>query len=103
MQRGTLSRQNSSEGRTASTRTMSSMDDADEDELQEQAALLRNDSPSAALPIDEQDLERGSAHQQQDEQNSWREWFFGLLPGLQPGGSASASRRRGDDDVDRDR
>jgi hypothetical protein len=75
------------------------MDDADEDELQEQAALLRNDSPTAALPMDEHDLERGSAQQQHDEQHSWREWFIGLLPGLQP--VTSIGQRR--DDVDRDR
>ena len=61
MQRGTLSRQNSFE-ESASSESRSDMDDADEEDVQARAALTRNDSPSAALPLDQRDVEIGRAH-----------------------------------------
>lgn len=96
MQRGALSRQNSFEERTPS-RSISDLDDEDEEEVQARAATSRNDSPSAALPMDERDLERGMQQQRQDApaSESWREWAFGLLSQVPP------PRRR--EEVDRDR
>jgi hypothetical protein len=95
MQRGTPSRQNSYEERSPS-RALADLDDENEEELQAQAATSRNDSPSAALPMDERDLERG-LHQRQQirESESWRHWAMGLLSHL------PAPRRR--EEVDRDR
>jgi len=80
MQRSTLSRQNSYEGRVSSQR--SSDDEEDEDEVQAQVANNRNDSPTAALPMDEHDLERGE--QRGGESENWREWALGLFGNLQP-------------------
>lgn len=77
MQRGTLSRQNSYEERSPSLRALSDLNDEDEDEVQTQAAINRNDSPSAALPMDQRDLERGM--QQAGESQSWRDWAQGWL------------------------
>jgi hypothetical protein len=93
MQRGTLSRQNS-DGDRSSLRALSELDDEDEEEVQAQVATSRNDSPSAALPMDQRDLERG-LQQQPREAQSWRDWAQGLVASL------PAPRRR--EEVDRDR
>ena len=97
MQRGNLSRQNSFEDRSESLAN-SDLDDVDEEEVQAQAATARNDSPSAALPMDEQDLEVGT-RQQRDAPplEAWRDWATSFLP------QASSSRSRRRDEADRDR
>lgn len=99
MQRGTLSRQNSSDDR-ASLGPISTLDDQDEEEVQARAANTRNDSPSAALPMNEHDLERGLQRHRTEpnasEASSWREWAINLLaPAPQPSrGREEADRNR---------
>jgi hypothetical protein len=99
MQRDSLSRQNSYEERTSS-RALSDLEDEDEEEVQAQAATTRNESPSAALPMDEGDLERGLHRRRteppsQPQAESLRDWAVGLLAQI------PAPRRR--EEVDRDR
>ena len=97
MQRGNLSRQNSFEERS-SVHSAAELNAEDEDEMQARAATTRNDSPSAALPMDEGDLERGMQSQRREvpTSESWRDWAIGLL-------SQTPQPRRRDDEVDRDR
>ncbi|KIW04093.1 uncharacterized protein PV09_04910 [Verruconis gallopava] len=94
LQRGVLSRQSSYEERTPS-RELSDIDDEDDDEVQAQVATSRNDSPSAALPMDTRDLERGEQQRQQRDA-PWRDWMNDLMSRL-------TSQRRRTDGVDRDR
>lgn len=100
MQRGNLSRQNSFEDRPESL-AHSDLDDVDEEEVQTQAATARNDSPSAALPMDDRDLEIGSRQQRLRRDappfEVWREWATSFLP------QASSSQTRRRDEADRDR
>jgi len=97
MQRGNLSRQNSFEERS-SVHSAAELNAEDEDEMQARAATTRNDSPSAALPMDEGDLERGMQSQRREvpTSESWRDWAIGLL-------SQTPQPRRRDDEVGRDR
>jgi hypothetical protein len=94
MQRGNLSRQNSFEDRTSNS-SISGIGAEEEEEVQARAAISRNDSPSAALPMEQGDLERGLQRREAAAPESWREWAMGLLsPTSQP------PRR---EEVDRDR
>ena len=96
MQRGSLSRQNSDD--RASANSISDLDAEDEEELQARTAMNRNDSPSAALPIGDGDLERGIQTERRDApaSESWRDWAIGLL-------AQTPQPRRRDEEVDRDR
>jgi hypothetical protein len=94
MQRGNLSRQNSFDDRTSPS-SNTDLDAEDEEEIQARAALMRNDSPSAALPMDQGDLERGVQRREGSTSDSWREWAVGLL-------SPAPQSRRGEE-ADRDR
>lgn len=96
LQRGNLSRQNSFDDRTSSP-SISPLDAEDEEEVQTRAAVTRNDSPSAALPMDERDLERNTqSREAATPSESWRDWAAGFL-------SAAAPQPRRREEADRDR
>jgi hypothetical protein len=100
MQRGNLSRQSSYDRHQ---RDASPSDD--EDEVQAQAAIARNDSPTSAIPMpfsNNHDLELGVEDERASRSSSprpssivperWRDWFMGIFGG-----------RRTGPEVDRDR
>lgn len=77
----------------------------DEDDVQAQAAIIRNDSPTSAMPMpfsNNLDLELGVEEEQRSRSSSprpssilperWRDWFLGIFGG-----------RRAEPEVDRNR
>ena len=100
MQRGSLSRQNSYD---RNQRDPSPSDD--EDDVQAQAAITRNDSPTSAMPMpfsNDPDLELGVDDERTSRSSSprrsaivlerWRDWLRGVFGG-----------RRAQPEADRDR